>query len=282
MPLPVMTSRRPSEIRGQVQGAPPMSRRPFGGKLDPVPLPAPASPRAAGVRRRLRLVQGAREPTPPPNRPWHRAAPVGTRSGGRLTPTAEEEALRLLPYTSPSAPPSAASARSRSHDPSDGAGDRFREFGRMRPLLRGAGEGIPILLIHPAGSTASTWGSAAEELARIGRVITYDRRGYARSGGEPVRSISTHTADAAAIWSPCGPRPPSWSARAPGPRSPSTSRCVVRTWCGWSSPMSSRGGSLVTSYRLAGRGAGQDRIARAARPTGRRRRDIVARRLHLP
>jgi pimeloyl-ACP methyl ester carboxylesterase len=61
------------------------------------------------------------------------------------------------------------------------------------------GEGVPILLVPPAGSTASTWGSAAEELARIGRVITYDRRGYARSGGEPVRSISTHTADAAAV-----------------------------------------------------------------------------------
>jgi 3-oxoadipate enol-lactonase len=61
------------------------------------------------------------------------------------------------------------------------------------------GEGVPILLIHPAGSTASTWGAAAEELARIGRVIAYDRRGYARSGGEPVRSISRHTADAAAI-----------------------------------------------------------------------------------
>jgi pimeloyl-ACP methyl ester carboxylesterase len=61
------------------------------------------------------------------------------------------------------------------------------------------GEGVPILLIPPAGSTASTWGSATEELARIGRVITYDRRGYARSGGEPVHVISTHTADAAAI-----------------------------------------------------------------------------------
>ena len=61
------------------------------------------------------------------------------------------------------------------------------------------GGGVPILLIHPAGATASTWGSATEELARVGRVITYDRRGYARSGGEPVRSVSTHTADAAAI-----------------------------------------------------------------------------------
>jgi pimeloyl-ACP methyl ester carboxylesterase len=61
------------------------------------------------------------------------------------------------------------------------------------------GAGVPILLIHPAGATASTWGSATDELARVGRVITYDRRGYARSGGEPVRSMVTHTADAAAL-----------------------------------------------------------------------------------
>jgi pimeloyl-ACP methyl ester carboxylesterase len=62
-----------------------------------------------------------------------------------------------------------------------------------------AGDGVPILFIHPAGATAATWGPATAELARIGRVITYDRRGYDRSGGEPARAISTHTADAAAI-----------------------------------------------------------------------------------
>lgn len=62
-----------------------------------------------------------------------------------------------------------------------------------------AGEGVPILLVHPSGATASTWGAAFEELARIGHVIAYDRRGYARSGGEPVRSMSTHTEDAAAL-----------------------------------------------------------------------------------
>jgi pimeloyl-ACP methyl ester carboxylesterase len=61
------------------------------------------------------------------------------------------------------------------------------------------GEGVPILLIHPAGATASTWGSVVGQLARMGRVIVYDRRGYARSGGETVRSTSTHTADAAAV-----------------------------------------------------------------------------------
>ena len=61
------------------------------------------------------------------------------------------------------------------------------------------GEGVPILLIHPAGSTASTWGQLTGELAQVGRVIAYDRRGYARSGGQAVRSMSTHTADAATI-----------------------------------------------------------------------------------
>jgi pimeloyl-ACP methyl ester carboxylesterase len=61
------------------------------------------------------------------------------------------------------------------------------------------GSGVPILLIPPAGATASTWSAVVDELARIGRVVTYDRRGYARSGGEPVRSIAAHTADAAAL-----------------------------------------------------------------------------------
>jgi pimeloyl-ACP methyl ester carboxylesterase len=61
------------------------------------------------------------------------------------------------------------------------------------------GDGVPILLIHPAGATASTWDAVAEDLAGVGRVVTYDRRGYARSGGDPVRSIAEHTADAAAL-----------------------------------------------------------------------------------
>lgn len=61
------------------------------------------------------------------------------------------------------------------------------------------GEGVPILLVHPAGATASTWGGVVDDLAEFGRVIVYDRRGYARSAGEPVRSIAAHTADAAAL-----------------------------------------------------------------------------------
>ena len=62
-----------------------------------------------------------------------------------------------------------------------------------------SGAGVPILLIPPSGTTATTWGPVTGQLARIGRVITYDRRGYARSGGEPVSSITRHTYDAAAI-----------------------------------------------------------------------------------
>jgi pimeloyl-ACP methyl ester carboxylesterase len=61
------------------------------------------------------------------------------------------------------------------------------------------GDGVPILLIHPAGAAASTWGGIIDELARFGRVISYDRRGYVRSGGEPARSIATHTEDAATL-----------------------------------------------------------------------------------
>jgi pimeloyl-ACP methyl ester carboxylesterase len=62
-----------------------------------------------------------------------------------------------------------------------------------------AGHGVPVLLVPPAGATASTWGVVTEQLARLARVITYDRRGYARTGGPPVRSVARHTADAAAL-----------------------------------------------------------------------------------
>src|SRR4249920_492168 len=61
------------------------------------------------------------------------------------------------------------------------------------------GDGPPILLIPPAGSTASTWGTLVGDLAGAGRVIAYDRRGYTRSGGEVVRSAAAHTRDAAAV-----------------------------------------------------------------------------------
>jgi pimeloyl-ACP methyl ester carboxylesterase len=61
------------------------------------------------------------------------------------------------------------------------------------------GDGIPIVLIPPAGATASTWGTVFDELAEVGRVIAYDRRGYRRSGGESPRSIAGHTDDAGTL-----------------------------------------------------------------------------------
>jgi pimeloyl-ACP methyl ester carboxylesterase len=62
-----------------------------------------------------------------------------------------------------------------------------------------AGNGVPILLIPPAGTTATTWGPVTDDLARVGRVNNYDRRGYGRSASEPVRSASRHTFDAATL-----------------------------------------------------------------------------------
>jgi len=69
------------------------------------------------------------------------------------------------------------------------------------------GDGPPILLIPPAGSTASTWGTVAGDLAGAGRVIAYDRRGYSRSGGEVVRSAAEHALDAAAVLDALQARP---------------------------------------------------------------------------
>lgn len=54
------------------------------------------------------------------------------------------------------------------------------------------GSGTPILLIHGTGTDADIWGSAPDELASIGRVIAYDRRGCTRSQrpeSYPVRGL---------------------------------------------------------------------------------------------
>ena len=60
------------------------------------------------------------------------------------------------------------------------------------------GSGPAILLIPHAGATAATWGEMAEDLAQVGRVIAYDRRGYHRSGRAQGRSI----AQAERCWHP--------------------------------------------------------------------------------
>jgi esterase len=64
------------------------------------------------------------------------------------------------------------------------------------------GEGQPILLVHGCGGSALGFADAVGELARIGRVVAYDRRGSARSERpEPYErtSVSEHADDAAAL-----------------------------------------------------------------------------------
>jgi esterase len=64
------------------------------------------------------------------------------------------------------------------------------------------GSGTPILCIHGAGGTALAWADAMDELARLGRVIAYDRRGCPRSERpQPYErtSVGEHADDAAAL-----------------------------------------------------------------------------------
>jgi esterase len=64
------------------------------------------------------------------------------------------------------------------------------------------GEGAPIACIHGGGSSALMWADAVEALARLGRVIAYDRRGCTRSE-RPERyertSVAEQADDAAAL-----------------------------------------------------------------------------------
>jgi esterase len=64
------------------------------------------------------------------------------------------------------------------------------------------GSGAPILCIHGGGSSAAMWADAIEELAKLGRVIAYDRRGCARSERpEPYErtTVAEQADDAAAL-----------------------------------------------------------------------------------
>jgi esterase len=72
------------------------------------------------------------------------------------------------------------------------------------------GRGAPILCVHGAGSSAILWAPAISELARLGRVIAYDRRGYGHNE-RPDRDVATrvgeHTDDAAALLTALGATP---------------------------------------------------------------------------
>jgi pimeloyl-ACP methyl ester carboxylesterase len=127
------------------------------------------------------------------------------------------------------------------------------------------GEGPPILLIPPAGSTASTWGAVVGDLAGVGRVIAYDRRGYSRSGGDVVRSAAEHALDAAAILDALQARPAVAVGTSAGAtialdlavRRPDLVRTVVIHEAAWRAlrhPSPGGLGTLATTQWLAWRG----------------------------
>lgn len=74
------------------------------------------------------------------------------------------------------------------------------ELTTVRLHYREWGEGAPLLLVHGAGSDGNVWGDAPDMLARWGRVIAYDRRGYSRSDRPPDyrRTTPAEQADDAA------------------------------------------------------------------------------------
>lgn len=72
------------------------------------------------------------------------------------------------------------------------------------------GQGPPILCVHGTGGSALMWGAAVPELARLGRVIVYDRRGCTRSQRpDPYdkTSVAEHADDAAALLDALGAAP---------------------------------------------------------------------------
>src|SRR5512133_4172227 len=78
--------------------------------------------------------------------PWRRAARAATRSGGRWTPTARKTHSSCCRSTSPSAPPSRPSARSRSREPC------CRSAPRRSPVMSQT-----VLFIHGGWVTPSCW-----------------------------------------------------------------------------------------------------------------------------
>jgi len=61
------------------------------------------------------------------------------------------------------------------------------------------GSGQPLLLIHGTGAYADQWAPVLEGLATTYRVISYDRRGFARSATAARGGLADQTRDAAAL-----------------------------------------------------------------------------------
>jgi esterase len=79
---------------------------------------------------------------------------------------------------------------------------RMQTINGVRLYVEEHGNGAPILCVHGAGSSALAWTDALPPLARLGRVIAYDRRGCTRSERpEPYErtSIAEHADDAAGL-----------------------------------------------------------------------------------
>jgi esterase len=77
-----------------------------------------------------------------------------------------------------------------------------QEVNGVRLYYEEQGSGAPILCIHGAGSSAVLWRGAVQKLARLGRAIAYDRRGYGQSERpDPCErmNVAEHANDAAAL-----------------------------------------------------------------------------------
>lgn len=73
-----------------------------------------------------------------------------------------------------------------------------------------SGEGTPVLLIHETATDSGAWMPLAREIARAGRAIAYDRRGWGRSSapeGYRRTTIEEQSEDAAALIEAAGAAP---------------------------------------------------------------------------
>jgi esterase len=106
-----------------------------------------------------------------------------------------------------------------------------RHVNGIRLYCEEHGSGAPILCIDAAGGTALAWAGAIDELARLGRVIAYDRRGCARSERpQPYQrtSVGEHADDDAALLDALAAAPAIVVGRSYGAaRSRPTSRCAT-------------------------------------------------------
>src|SRR5205085_7326052 len=146
---------------------------------------------------------------PRPRRPrGHRTAPRGTARALEHAGPLGEAAWRrgrsapglrgpeMMPISDEGAPDRQASAASR------GTVMAEAQVCGIRLYYEEHGAGAPILCIHGTSSSALVWGAAVGTLARLGRVIVYDRRGCTRSERpEPYErtSVAEHADDAAVL-----------------------------------------------------------------------------------